>query len=319
MSLLPRFAAFVLAVSPMLPCVVMAGEAFPNKTIRIVASEAGAGSDAAARMIAQAAAGPLGQTVIVDNRGGLRAVEAVAQALPDGYTLLFFSTSLWIGPLLQKMSYDPVKDFSPVTLVSTAPVILAVHPSLPANSVKDLIALAKSRPAGLNYGSGGTGSTPHLATELFKHKTGVNLVRVPYKGVAGALNALFVGDVQLLFASAGSLTPHVRSGKLRALGVGNLKPSALAPDIPTIASTVPGYELTQMTGLFVPAKTPAAIIRKLNQDIVRAISTDDTKERFFKIGAEVFGSSPEHFAATIKSEMTIIGKVIKDTGMRGDD
>ncbi len=316
MFLLLRFAAYVLAISLMLPGVVMAAEVFPNKTIRILATEAGAASDVAARMIAQAVAGPLAQTVIVENRGGLRAVEAVAQAQPDGYTLLFYSTALWIGPLLQKMSYDPVKDFAPVTLVSTSPVVLVVHPSLAANSVKELIALAKSRPGGLNYGSGGTGSTPHLATELFKSMAGVNIVRVPYKGVAGALTALLVSEVQMLFASAGSVTPYIKSGKLKALGVASVRPSALAPDLPTIAATVPGYEATPMSGIFAPAKTPATIIQKLNQEIVRAINTDETKDKFFRTGSEVVGSSPEQFAARIKTEMVSIGKVIKDTGMR---
>jgi tripartite-type tricarboxylate transporter receptor subunit TctC len=243
----------------------------------------------------------------------------VSKAPPDGYTLLIDAASFWIGPLLQETPYDPVKDFAPVTLTDSAPNVLVVNPSLPVKSVKELIALAKARPGELNYGSSSTGSTPHLAAELFNMMAGVKIVRVPFKGSGPAVISLLGGQVQLMFATAGSVAPHVKSGRLRALAVASLQPSALAPGLPTIAASgVPGYEAVAFEGMFAPAKTPVAIIDRLNQEIVRVLNRAEVKERFFNAGVETVGSTPEEFAAAIKSNVAKWGKLIKDAGIRDE-
>ena len=243
----------------------------------------------------------------------------MSKAPPDGYTLLIDAASFWIGPLLQETPYDPVKDFAPVTLTDSAPNVLVVNPSLPVKSVKELIALAKARPGELNYGSSSTGSTPHLAAELFNMMAGVKIVRVPFKGSGPAVISLLGGQVQLMFATAGSVAPHVKSGRLRALAVASLQPSALAPGLPTIAASgVPGYEAVAFEGMFAPAKTPVAIIDRLNQEIVRVLNRAEVKERFFNAGVETVGSTPEEFAAAIKSNVAKWGKLIKDAGIRDE-
>jgi tripartite-type tricarboxylate transporter receptor subunit TctC len=295
------------------------GQNYPNKPIRIVASAAGGSGDFAARLIGQGLSGALGQQVVVDNRGGIIPGEIVSKAPPDGYTLLIDAASFWIGPLLQETPYDPVKDFAPVTLTDSAPNVLVVNPSLPVKSVKELIALAKARPGELNYGSSSTGSSPHLAAELFNMMAGVKIVRVPFKGSGPAVISLLGGQVQLMFATAGSVAPHVKSGRLRALAVASLQPSALAPGLPTIAASgVPGYEAVAFEGMFAPAKTPVAIIDRLNQEIVRVLNKAEVKERFFNAGVETVGSTPEEFAAAIKSNVAKWGKLIKEAGIRDE-
>ena len=291
---------------------------YPNKPIRFVTGAPGGGGDFVARLMAQGLTGPLGQPVIVDNRGNIPG-EIVAQALPDGYTLLVDSSSFLIGPLLQKMPYDAVKDFSPISWVVMSLNILVVHPSVPANSVKELIALAKAKPGQLNYGSGGAGSSTHLAAELFKSMAGIDIVRIPYKGAGPAMTALIAGEVQMVLGSAGSVTPLMKSGKLKALAVTSAQPSALFPGLPTMAATgVPGYESVAIHGIFAPVKTPASIIRILNEEVVRVVNTADVKEKFFKAGLETVGSSPEQFAAAIKSDLARMSKVIKEAGIKAD-
>jgi tripartite-type tricarboxylate transporter receptor subunit TctC len=298
---------------------LVSGQEYPNKPIRIVTDAAGGNTDLQARLIAQGISGPLGQPVIVDNRpSGVIPIEVVSKALPDGYILLVNSGTLWIEPLLRKTPYDPVRDFSPITLAAMSPLILVVHPSLPVKSVKDLIALAKAKPGELNYSSGPTGGPNHLAAELFKSMAGVNIVHVSYQGGGPAVTALMGGEVQLLFSLAATATPHVRSGKLRALAVSSAQPSALAPDLPTVAMTLPGYEAGSMTGMFAPAKTPQAIINRLNQEIVRFLKTPETKEKFLSAGIEPVGSSPAESGAKMKSEMAALGKVIKDAGIKAE-
>jgi tripartite-type tricarboxylate transporter receptor subunit TctC len=295
-------------------------QSYPNKPIRIVTIEAGGGGDLAARLIAQGLSGSLGQQVLVDNRGGgVIAIEIVAKAPPDGYTLLLYGGTLWIGPLLQKVSWDPVRDFSPITLAVTFPNIVAVHPSMPVKSVKELTALAKARPGELNYGSGSIGASTHLAAELFKSMAGVNIVRVPYKGGGPATIALVTGEVQLMFATVGLVTPHVKSGRLRALAVTTAQPSALAPGLPTVAASgVPGYESASILGILAPAKTPEGIINRLNQEIVRALHRPEVKERLFSSGVETVGSSPVELAATMRAESAKWGKVVKEAGIRAE-
>jgi tripartite-type tricarboxylate transporter receptor subunit TctC len=293
---------------------------YPAKPIRIVTSAAGGGSDLVARMVAQGLTAPLGQQVVVDNRGdtGAVATMAVAKAPPDGYTLLSYGNTVWLLPFLRdNVPYDPVKDFSPVSLVAAAPNILVAHPSLPVKDVAGLVALAKSKPGDLNYGTSGTGNSPHLATELFKSMTGVQIIRINYKGAGRVANAMIAGEVHLAFSGIGSAMPHVRTGRLKALAVTGLKPSALAPGLPTVAgSGLPGFQAESMYGLFAPAQTPPQIVAKLHQEIVRTFTRPEVKERFFGAGVEVVASTPEQLADTVKSEMAIWGKVIRAAGIR---
>jgi tripartite-type tricarboxylate transporter receptor subunit TctC len=312
-----RFVARMFPVGMLILCAgVASGQNYPNKLIRIVTSSPGSNNDWGARLIAQEITKTLGQSVIVENRGGL-GVEQVAKAPPDGYTLLFYGNTVWLLPFLRdNVPYDPVRDFSTITLAVTSPIVIVVHPSLPVKSLKELIALAKARPGELNYAAGTIGASPHLATELFKAMAGINLVRVPYKGTGPSVIALVGGEVHLMFSGLGSVAPHLKSGRLRALAVATSRPSALVPGLPTVAAAgVPGYEAASIIGMFAPAKTPAAIIHLLNQEIVRALNRADVKELFLNSGAEVVGSSPEEFAATIKSDMARLGKVIKDAGI----
>ena len=294
------------------------GQDYPNKPIRIMTSESGSPSDFVVRLLAQGISGPLGQPVIVDNRLGTSAAENVAKAPPDGYTLLFYGPVVWLLPFLrERVPWDPIRDFSTITLATQAPNILAVHPSLPVKSVRELIALAKARPGELNYGSGIPGASNHLAAELFKAMANIKMVRIPYKGTGPAMVALMAGEVQVFFPAAGSAMTHVKSGKIRGLGVGSAEPSALASGLPTIAASgLPGYESGIISATFAPAKTPAAIITRLNHEIVRVLNRPDVKERIFNTGFETIGSSPEQLAAKIRSEMSSMGKVIKDAGIR---
>jgi len=297
---------------------LVSGQTFPNKPIRIVTSEVGAGNDLQARIIAQAMSGPLGQQIIIDNRpSGVIPGEIVAKAPPDGYTLLVYNNILWIGPLIQSTPYDVERDFAPITLVVRQPGILVVNPSFPAKSVRDVINLAKARPGELNYGASAIGSANHLAAELFKTMAGVNIVRVDYRGGGPLVSGLLGGEVQLAFPGASTATPHVKAGRLRALAVTSAEPSALLPDLPTMAASgLPGFESGEINAVFAPANTPAAIISRLNQEIVRAINMPDVKERFLRAGVEPVGSSPQDLTATIKSEVVRLGKVIKDAGIK---
>ncbi|MSQ73692.1 MAG: tripartite tricarboxylate transporter substrate binding protein [Betaproteobacteria bacterium] len=316
-----RFMVPMLSVCMTLPGAgagVVCAQYYPNKTIRMVTGTVGSSVDSVARPIAQGLAGNMGQPVIVDNRGGgVVPGETVAKAAPDGYTLLVHASTFYFAPLLQKTPYDPVKDFSPITVATSSPGILVVHPSVPVKLVKELIALAKARPGELNYASGNSGSIPHLAAELFKAMAGVNIVHIPYNGSGPALNGLIGGQVHLMISAAGPLTPHVKSGRLKALAVTSATPSALAPGLPTVAASgLPGYESASMTGIFAPVNTPETLINRLNQEIVRVINTPEAKERFLNSGVETVGGSPQELAAAVKSEMARMGKVIKDAGIR---
>jgi len=284
----------------------------------MLATEAGGGTDFVARLIAQGLTESLGHQVIVDNRGN-QAAQIAAKAPPDGYTLALQGPPMWVSPLLQKVQYDPIKDFAPITLAATSANVLIVHPSLPANSVKELIAYAKARPGELNYASSMTGASNHLAAELFNYMAGVNIVRIPYKGAAQALTDVVSGAVQMSFPSAAAATPHIKSGRLRALAVTSAKPSALLPGLTTIsAAGVPGYQSVAMFGVLAPAGTPVAIINRLNQNVVRFLNRPDIKEKFGNAGNETVGSTPAQFAAAIASDMTNISKMIDATGMRAD-
>jgi tripartite-type tricarboxylate transporter receptor subunit TctC len=294
------------------------GQGYPAKPIRIVAGGVGGASDFAARVIAQGISLSLGQQAIVDNRGGVLPAEAVSRAAPDGYTLLLHGSTIWLTPLLQdNVSYDPVRDFSPISWTNKSPNILVVHPSLPAQSVKELIALAKMRPGSLNYSSGSIGGSSFLAPELFKAMTGVNMVRIGYKSDRQELTDLLTGEVHLTFGAMAALTPHVRSGRLRALAVTSAQPSTLFPELPTIAAAgVPGYEAISILGAWAPAGTPAPVIHILNREIAGVLKQPETRKRFLATGVETVGSSPEEFAAKIKAEMVKWSRIFKAAGIR---
>ena len=297
-----------------------AGQSYPGKPVRIVATEAGGITDFVSRLIAQEISGGLGQQVIVENRPNSVVLgDTLLKAAADGHTLLNAGPAVWLLQFLQdNVSYDPIKDFAAVTLATRSPSIFVVHPSLPVMTIKDLIVLAKARPGELNYASSGVGSSSHVAPELLKSMAGVNIVRVPYKGAGPAIIDLVGGHVQLMSVVIATGMPHVKAGKLRALAVISLQASPLAPGIPPVsASGLAGYESVSIQGLFVPAKTPAAIITRLNQEIVRAVSKPEVKDKFLLSGVEPVGSSPEELVAAVKSEMAKSGKIIKDISLRG--
>ena len=298
----------------------VAAQSFPSKPVRLLTTAAGGGLDLASRIIAQGLAGPLGQPVIVDNRGSIVASEALVKATPDGYTLLYNANILWLLPFMRtRVPYDAVRDFTPVTLAVATPNVLVVHPAVAVKSVRDLIALAKAKPGDLNYASGNAGTSNHLAAELFKSMAGVNITRIPYKGGAPAISDLVGGQVHLMFGASLAVAQHVQSGRLRALAVTSVNPSALAPGLPTVAEAgVPGYASVAIFGVLAPAKTPAALVELLNREIVKVLQLPEVKERLFNAGSEAVASSAEAFAAAIKSEMTTLGKLIKDTGIRDE-
>ena len=296
------------------------GQNYPHKPIRIVTGSAGGGQDLATRIIAQRLSAAWGQPVIMDNRGGSGIVtaEIVSRAPPDGYTWLVTASPHWLLPLLQdNVPYDPVKDFSPITLALRLPNIVVVNPTLPVTSIKELIALAKAKPGALNYGSSGTGASTHLSAELFKAMAGVNIVRVPYKGGGPTLTAVLSGEVQLWFPNAAAAAAPVKSGKLRALAITSAQPSPLSPGLPTVASSLPGYESVSMIGMFAQAKTRPAIIDQINREVVRILNAADVKEQLLGMGVEAVGSSPKEFDTAVKSEIVKWSKVIKDAGIRG--
>ena len=304
----------------MLCPLLLCAQPFPAKPIRIVTSEPGGGNDFGARILSVALTEQLGQQILIENRGaagGAIAAETVAKAAPDGYTLLYYGSNIWLLPYLRKnVPYDPVRDFAPITLTVRAPNILVVHPSLPVKTVGELLTLAKARPSELNYGSGASGSSTQMATELFRYMAGIQLAHIPYKGNGPALNALIAGEVQVAFASPGSVSQHIKSGRLRALGISSAQPSPLLPGLPTVAASgVPGFEAVSMVGVFAGAKTPPVLIARLHQEFVRALARTDVKQKFFNAGVETVGSTPEEFGALVKSEMTRMGKVIRDAGL----
>ena len=290
---------------------------YPNRSIRILTPATGGSSDIAARQIAQGITGPLGQPVIVDNRGGTISQEIAAKAPPDGYTLLEGGSGIWLTQFMKaNVPWDPLRDFSPVTQVERSPLIVVVHPELPVKSIKELIALAKAKPGELNYAAAVAGGS-HLGAELFKAMAGVNIVHVPYKGAALAAIGLIGGEAHVAFSGAGGVAPHLKSGKVRPIAVTGIRPSMWLPELPTVASSgVPGFDVVAFDVVFVPAKTPTAIINRLNREIVQVLNRPEVKERLLLIGTEVVTSSPEEFAATLKTEMAKWGKLIKDIGLR---
>ncbi len=290
---------------------------FPSKPIRIITGLAGSDLDLVMRLIAQGISGSLGQPVLIENHGPDLLAEIVFKAPPDGHTLLFSTQNLWVAPLIRNTPYDAVRDFLPITLVAASPLVFCVHPSVAANSIEELIALAKARPGELNYSSGLDGSTSHLGGGLFTHMAGVNMVRIPSKHGMAGIKDLIDGKVQLMIPATAMGMEHVKLGRLRALAVTSAQPSAVAPRLPTVAASgLPGYEIIQTMGMFAAAKTPAAVIKRLNQEMVRALNESDLKEKLLNIGVDVVASSPEEFALRMKSEIAKWRKLIKDTGIK---
>jgi tripartite-type tricarboxylate transporter receptor subunit TctC len=300
---------------------VQAADSYPSRPIRmIVAYPPGGGTDQVGRVMAEQLTQTLGQQVVVDNRGGATGnigTELAARAAPDGYTLLMGN----VAPnavnvsLFKKLSFDPVKDFAPVSLVAITPNILVAHPSLPVKTVKDLIALAKAKPGALNFPSAGVGSSSHLAGELLKSLAGISMVHVPFKGGGPALIAVIAGEVQIMFATLPAAMPHVKSGKVRPVAVTTLKRSQAMPELPTIAeSGVKGYDAATWYGLLAPAGTAKAIVDRLHGDTVKILA-GPTRQRLEAQGFEPDGGTPAAFAAYIKSEISKWAKVIKDAGI----
>ena len=297
--------------------------AYPVKPIRIIVPSApGSGPDIMARAIGQKLNESLGQPIVVDDKpgaGGIIGSEAAAKSAPDGYTLIMANAGSHAvnASLYAKLPYDPVKDFAPITLVAVAPNILIVHPTLPARTAKDLIALARTRPGELTFGSGGNGSTAHLSGELFRTMAGINVVHIPFKGSPAAVIGVIAGQIVMAFPNIPPALPHVRSGKLKALAVTTAKRSAALPDLPTIAeSGLPGYEATAWFGVLAPAGTSSAIIAKLNSAIVKSVHVREMRERLSAEGTEAVGNTPEQFAQIIKTDIAKWAKVVKASGAK---
>jgi len=307
------------ALAGVLGAVAAWAQTYPVKPIRFLTTGVGAGTDLAARTVATGLLESAGWNVVVDNRGStIVSAEVTSRAPPDGYSLLVSTDGLWRGGYFQKMPFDPIKDFAPITLVSRAVNILVVHPALPVKSVKELIALAKARPGELNYGAGAIGASTHLASELFNLMAGVKIVHIPYKSSGGAVMPLLSGQLQVMFGTTAAVTTHIKSGRLRALGVSTLQPSAFAPGLPTIAEAgnLPGYESSSTAGVFAPAGTSEAIIKRLNEEISRVLLRPDAKERFYNQGVEIVGGSPQEVAEFVRSDMATTARIVKALGIR---
>jgi tripartite-type tricarboxylate transporter receptor subunit TctC len=294
-----------------------AQEPYPSKVVRLVTPASGGNADILARFLSIGLAPILGQQVIVDNRGAI-APGVVAKAPPDGYTLLVTGSPAWLLPVLTPGVPWDAKDFAPITLATSSPSLLVVHPSLPTKSVRELIALAKARPGELNFASGTVGATPYIAGEMFKHMAGVNIVRVTYKGTGPAVVAVMTGEVHLMFPGAPAAMPYVKQGRLRALAICSAEPSAFAPGVPTVAATgLPNFESISPFAVMAPRGTPASIVNRLNQEVARVLNNEDVKTKLFNSGSEVVANSPEAFAAKIRSDIERITKLVSSAGLRG--
>ena len=299
-------------------------ESFPQRPVRWIAPfPPGGAADIVSRLIGQKLTEAWGQQIVVDNRpgaGGNVGTEIAARAAPDGYTVVLVPATFTTYPsLTKKPAYDPLKDFTPITLVSSSPTILVVNPSLPVKNVQDLIALARAKPGELNYASSGIGASAHMAAELFKSMTKTNIVHVPYKGQPPALLDLMSGRVQIMFPNIPVALPHIKSGRLRALAVSTAKRSALFPELPTIAeSGLPGFEVLQWSGLMAPAGTAKGIVAKYQRDIAKTLKLPDVRQSLKSQGFEAVGNTPAEFSDYIRAEIRKWAKVIREAGIRPD-
>ena len=296
---------------------------YPSKPIRIIAlSSPGSGPDIVGRLIGQKFTEAWGQQVIVDTRPGATGIigaEIAARAAPDGHTLVIITAQAPIvSAMYEKLPYSLLRDFSPISLMASTPFLLVVHPSVAATSVGELIELVKARPGQLRYGSGGSGSPPHLSAEIFKSMTGIDIVHIPYKGITPALMDTVGGQVHMVISVIPAVLPTVRAGRVRALGVTSANRTPIAPELPTIAETVPGYEFIGWYSLFAPAKTPAGLLAKLNAEVVRALKTPEFQERLTALGAEPIGSTQRALAEFLPLQMEKMRKAVKESGARPD-
>ena len=296
---------------------------YPTRPIRIIAlSSPGSGPDIVGRLIGQKFTEAWGQQAIVDTRPGATGIigaEIAAKSAPDGHTLVIVTSQVVIVSVMyEKLPYRLDRDFAPIGLVATTPFILAVHPAVPAHTVKELVTYAKAKPGELRYGSGGSGSPPHLSVEIFKSMTGTDILHVPYKGITPAMTDTVAGQVQMIISVIPAILSTVKAGRLRALGVTSAKRSALVPDIPTIAESVPGYEFIGWYGLAAPAKTPAAVLGKINAELTRALQTPEFRERFSTLGAEPLGSTQQELAAFMQEQSRKMAAAVKASGAKPD-
>jgi len=296
---------------------------YPSKPIRIIAlSSPGSGPDIVGRLIGQKFTEAWGQQVIVDTRPGATGIigaEIAARAAPDGHTLVIITAQAPIvSAMYEKLPYSLLRDFSPISLMASTPFLLVVHPSVAATSVGELIELVKARPGQLRYGSGGSGSPPHLSAEIFKSMTGIDIVHIPYKGITPALMDTVGGQVHMVISVIPAVLPTVRAGRVRALGVTSANRTPIAPELPTIAETVPGYEFIGWYSLFAPAKTPASLLAKLNAEVVNALKTPEFQERLTALGAEPIGSTQRALAEFLPLQMEKMRKAVKESGARPD-
>src|SRR3984893_1297848 len=316
---------FMIVALTMLVSDVVSGQAYPTRPIHLVVpSSPGAGvTDIMARLVGQHLRARIGQQIVVDDRpgdSGILGSEVVSRAPPDGYTLLIANVSLVVNPYLYpKLPYDPLKDFMPITMVNSAPLLLVVHPSIAAKSVTELIAHARAHPGQLNYGSGGLGSTPYLAAELFKSLSGIDVVHVPYKGGAPALSDLVGGQLSFMIENMPGTMPYAKAGNLRALAITSPQRSQLAPDLPTMAEAgVPGYEMSGWNGIFAVKGTPPEIVARLHSEVAKVLHTPEVRQELAALGAEPVGDTPEDFGAFLKADMARWGKIIQEKGIRSD-
>ena len=314
-------AATLLASS--LSAVAQAPAPYPNKAIRfVVGFPPGGTNDILARVLAPKLSENLGQQVVVENRGGANtaiASEVFVRAAPDGYTIMMNAPGHATNPALMKLGFDPIKDFSFITLIAETQNLLVVHPSFPPRSVGEVIAFSKKRPGEINFGSSGFGATPHLSGELFQYMTGIKWVHIPYKGGGPGLVALLSGEVPLYFGNLPTVIRQARAGTLRPLAVTGPRRSPAAPDIPTVAEAgVPGYEVTAWYGVSAPARTPQAILDQLHAGFVRAINSPDVRERMVDLGADPVGNTPEQYTVFVQNEIAKWDKVIKTAGIKGE-
>lgn len=318
----PLIAASVFCIAALAaPAAHAVAPTYPAKPVRVIVSLAPAGGmDTAARLVAQKLSERLGQQFVVENRPGagqVIGIEAVARSAPDGYTLIMAASAIVINEVLYaKPPYDTLRDFAPVTQAASLPNILVAHPALPVKSVRELIALAKTRPGQLNYSSAGSGTSPHLSMELFRLMAGITLTHIPYKGSGPATVDLVAGQVQLSMPNVLTALPQIKGGKLRGLGVTSSKRATGLPEIPSIAETLPGYEAIQWYGVLAPAGTARDIVGKLQAEMARILVLPEVKERLAADGADAVGSRPEEFTAYIRSELAKWGKVVKSGGIK---
>ena len=297
--------------------------AFPEKPIRmIVISSAGGSTDMVARAVGRALGEGLGQAVVLDNRpggGGVIAADLTAKARPDGYTILMANTAHTVQPSLHaKLPYDAIKDFAPVSLVALTHSVLLVHPSLPVKSVRELIDYAKANPGKLNYSSGTNGSSAHIGGELLKLMGGIDMVRVPYKGTAENLNALLANEVHISFDTLPAALPLLSAGRLRAIGIGGPRRATRLPEVPTVAETLPGYDIGTWHGVLAPAGTPVAIIMRMSNELAKMAKNPEAREQAAAQGLELVGSTPQELDTYIRGQMAKFARVVKATGMRLD-